>query len=185
MQQNVDLSNYNNKWYKPGGGIVKRALWYFINWLIINSYLFPFSRIRIWVLRLFGAKIGRSVVIKPGVNIKYPWNLAIGNFSWIGEGVWIDNLDKVDIGNHVCISQGAFLLCGNHNYKSVNFDLMTAPIHIASGAWIGAKSVVCPGVKVGSHAVLTVGSVATSDLPPYSIYKGNPAHFSKERNVKN
>lgn len=185
MQQNVDLSNYNNKWYKAGGGVVKRALWYFVNRLIINSYLFPFSRIRIWVLRLFGAKIGKSVVIKPGVNIKYPWNLTIGNLSWIGEGVWIDNLDKVDIGNNVCISQGAFLLCGNHNYKSVNFDLMIAPIHIASGAWIGAKSVVCPGVKVGSHAVLTVGSIATSDLSPYSIYKGNPAHFSKERNVEN
>ena len=101
----------------------------------------------------------------------------------IGERVWIDNLDKVVISNDVCISQGAHLLCGNHNYKSTAFDLVIAPIEINSGAWVGAKSIVCPGVKVGTHAILTLGSVAVNDLNPWCIYKGNPAEFSKQRTL--
>ena len=181
--KNVDLSKFKNDWYNTGGNLFKRSLWYFINSIILKSYFFPFGYIKIWLLRLFGAKIGHSVIIKPGVNIKYPWNLHIANYTWIGEGVWIDNLEKVIIGNHVCISQGALLLCGNHNFKSVNFDLIVAPIKINDGAWIGAKSVVCPGVTVGNHAVLTVGSIATSELKPNGVYKGNPALFLKERKI--
>lgn len=183
MSYQVDLSKYNNKWYQTGGGLLKRVLWHLVNAFIVKSYLVPISSIKVMALRLFGAKIGRSVVIKPGVNIKYPWKLSIGNFCWIGENVWIDNLEKVTLEDHVCLSQGAFLLCGNHDYKKVTFDLRVLPIVIQSGAWIGAKSIVCPGVTVGSHAVLTVGSIALCDLEPNFIYKGNPAVACKERKI--
>ena len=105
----------------------------------------------------------------------------MGDYVWIGENVWIDNLDNVDIGNNVCISQGAFLLCGSHNYKKESFDLITKPIKVEDGVWIGAKSIVCPGVTCYKSAVLSVGSVATKDLESFSIYQGNPAKFTRKK----
>ncbi len=137
------------------------------------------------MLRVFGARIGSNVVIKPKVNIKYPWKLTLGNHCWIGEHVWIDNLDEVLIEDDVCVSQGAFLICGNHNYKSSCFDLMIAPITLKQGCWIGAKSIVGPGVTVHSHAVLSFGSITSSDLESYQIYRGNPAIKIKERQIIN
>lgn len=180
---NTDLSLYDNSWYYPGAGPLKRTLWYFLNALLLKNHLNPLSGLKIKLLRLFGAKIGRGVVIKPGVNVKYPWLLAIGDHTWIGEDVWIDNLAQVTIASHCCISQGAMLLTGNHNYRLPTFDLMIAPIAIGQGAWIGAKSIVCPGVTIGNHALLTVGSIATFPLAPRKIYKGNPATPVKDRNI--
>lgn len=175
----VDLSKYNNSWYKPGSTIL-RVLWYITSSVFIKSR-FPVTAFKLFLLKCFGAKIGKGVVLKPSVNIKYPWLLIIGDYTWIGEEVWIDNLALVKIGNNVCLSQGAMLLTGNHNYKKTTFDLIVAGIEIADGAWIGAKSIVCPGVACGRHAVLTVGSVATSDLEEDSIYTGNPAVKVKDR----
>ncbi|NOZ47938.1 MAG: colanic acid biosynthesis acetyltransferase WcaF [Chlorobi bacterium] len=176
--QNLFL--FNNSWYKPGSKI-KRTIWYFFNLLFIKNRYCSGSRLKVFILRIFGAQIGKQVIIKPGVNIKYPWFLQIGNYSWIGEGVWIDNLGKVIIGANVCISQGALLLTGNHNYKKTSFDLMIGEITLENGVWIGAKAVVCPGVTCKTHAVLTVGSIATKDLESFSIYSGNPAVKVKER----
>jgi putative colanic acid biosynthesis acetyltransferase WcaF len=176
----TDLSKFNNSWYKPGAGSVKRILWYLMNAAFLNSS-FPISSFKIFLLRSFGAKIGKGVTIKPHVNIKYPWRLIIGNHVWIGEYVWIDNLANVTIGDHVCVSQGALLLCGNHNYKNDSFDLIIGEISLEKGVWIGAKAIVCPGVKCHSHSVLAVGSVATSDLQAFRIYQGNPAVQSRER----
>lgn len=136
------------------------------------------------ILRLFGARIGKGVVIKPHVQVKYPWKLEVGDHAWIGEHVWIDDLDEVTIGAHACISQGALLLSGNHDYSKSSFDLVVKPIRIEDGAWIGAKSVVTQGVTVGSHAVLTVGSVASSDLEAWGIYRGSPAVKVKERSIE-
>ena len=95
--------------------------------------------------------------------------------------MWIDNLAQVTIGNHVCISQGAFLLTGNHNFSLSTFDLITKPLIVEDGVWIGAQAIVCPGVVCGSHAVLSVGSVATQSLEAYGVYQGNPAVKVKER----
>jgi len=178
----TDLSKFNNSWYKPGPPL-KRVLWYMTNAAFFNS-AFPLSGVKRGLLRLFGAKVGKGVVIKPYVNIKYPWNLSVGNHVWIGERVWIDNLGKVELHDHSCVSQGAMLLCGNHHYRKVAFDLIVGHITIDEGAWIGAMCVVCPNVKVGSHAVLTVNSVATQNLEPYFIYQGNPAVKVKERIIK-
>lgn len=180
----VELNKFNNLWYNPGANSLKRLLWYLANAVWINS-AFPISSFKVFLLRLFGAKIGHGVVIKPHVNIKYPWKLEVGNHVWIGEYVWIDNLGKVTIGNNVCLSQGAMLLMGNHNYKKAEFDLMVKDILLEDGVWIGAKSVVCPGVNCFSHSILSVGSVATSDLLAYSIYQGVPALKVKERIIEN
>ncbi len=179
----TDLSSFQNKWYKPGARW-KMAAWYICNILFFKNPFFPFSGIKIWILRLYGAKMGKGVVIKPVVNIKYPWKLSVGDFTWIGEKVWIDNLDEVTVGKHCCISQGALLLCGNHNYKKSSFDLIIKPINIEDGAWIGAQSTVCQGVTVGNHAVLSVGSVISKNMDPYSIYTGVPAQKVRERKIE-
>lgn len=179
----TDLSVYDNSWYNPGGGPLRRFLWYFVNVIFFINPLNPSGGLKVFLLRLFGAGIGKGVVIKPGVNIKYPWLLKIGDYSWIGERVWIDNLAQVSIGRNCCISQGAMLLCGNHHYKKRTFDLIVKPITLEDGAWVGAMSVVCPGVTLKSHAVLTVHSVATETLEPYALYKGNPAVKIRDRNL--
>ena len=180
----TDLSRYNNSWYNPDGNSLKRLFWYLINVLFFINPLNPFSWIKITLLRLFGAKIGKNIVIKPSVSIKYPWKLSIGDYTWIGEHVWVDNLAQVTIGSHVCISQGSMILCGNHDYKSQTFDLIVKPVTLEDGVWIGAKSVVCPGITIKTHSVFSVGSVASTDTDPYCIYRGNPAINMKKRIIK-
>ncbi|GAA4463463.1 putative colanic acid biosynthesis acetyltransferase [Nibrella saemangeumensis] len=178
----TDLSRFNNDWYQPGPKW-KIVLWFLTNAVFLNSYLPIPVAVKVAILRLFGARIGTGAVIKPAVNIKYPWFLQLGDHVWIGENVWIDNLSPVTIGSHVCISQGAMLLTGNHDYRSPAFDLTTKPIVLEDGVWIGARSVVCPGVTCHSHAVLAVGSVATRPLEAYGIYQGNPALFVRKRAI--
>ena len=176
-----NLSSFNNSWYKSGAGKLKQLLWYFANLLLVKSRWLPVSSLKILVLKTFGAKIGKGINIKPGVNIKYPWRLKIGNHVWLGEGVWIDNLADVTIEDNVCISQGAMLLCGNHNYKKPTFDLIVGEITLKKGSWVGAQSVVCPGVTVGENAILSVGSIATANLDSGGIYQGNPAIKVRDR----
>lgn len=176
----TDLSKYNNSWYRPGTK-AKILLWYFISRVFINTSIpFP-SALKRSILILFGAQIGKRVVIKQRVSIKYPWYLIIGDETWIGENVWIDNLAEVQIGKNCCLSQGCMLLTGNHNFKLPTFDLIVEPIKLGDGSWVGAKAVVCPGVIMGSHSVLSVGSVATRDLEEYAIFQGNPAVFRNTR----
>jgi putative colanic acid biosynthesis acetyltransferase WcaF len=179
----VDLSKYQNNSYVPGSKL-KVICWYIVNRVIYESFIPYPLKLKVYFLKLFGARIGEGFVIKPKVSIKYPWLLDIGNHVWIGEKVWIDNLAKIKIENNVCISQGAMLLCGNHNYKKATFDLIVGEIVLEEGAWVGAKSVVCPGVTLKSHAILAAGSIATQDLEPYSIYQGNPAIKIRERKIE-
>ena len=180
----TDLSTFDNRWFDPGAGEIKRLIWYIVSWAFFESgILMPYSWKRS-ILRMFGAKVSPGVVIKPHVQIKYPWKLTIGDHAWIGEHVWIDNLDAVTIGAHACISQGALILCGNHDYTASNFALMVRPITIEEGAWVGARAMVTQGVTMGSHAVLAAGSIASGDMEPYSIYRGNPAVKIKERTFK-
>jgi len=179
----VNLKNYNNDWYKPGNSL-RILIWMFVSAIFFRISLPLPIKIKIYFLKLFGAKVGTGVVIKPGVNIKYPWKLSIGDNTWIGESVWIDNLAPIFIGSNCCVSQGAYLLTGNHDFSKVTFDLIISEIHLNDGSWIGAKSVVCPGVIVHSGAILTVNSVITKNMDELGIYQGNPAIKIKQRNIK-
>ncbi|MBD1431820.1 colanic acid biosynthesis acetyltransferase WcaF [Sphingobacterium sp. DN00404] len=172
--KHVDLSTYNNDFYRPGNRL-KVIVWYFFNVLFFINPLNPSSYIKVLLLRSFGAKIGKGVTIKPGVNIKYPWKLKIGDHVWIGEKVWIDNLADVIIMDNVCVSQGAMLLCGNHNYKKTSFDLIVGSITLETGSWVGAKAVVCPNVTVAEHSIIAVNSVLNRSSEKFGIYQGNPA----------
>jgi putative colanic acid biosynthesis acetyltransferase WcaF len=186
MQNNktTRLDLYSNSPYKPGKNSLVRGIWYFTNALFFLNPFNPISPLKVGLLRFFGARVGKGVIIKPSVNIKYPWRLTIGNHVWIGEGVWIDNLDEVEIGDHCCISQGALLLTGNHNYKKQTFDLMTGKISLENGVWIGAKSIVAPGVTCFSHSVLSAGSLLGQNMEHYGIYAGNPAKFIRKRTIE-
>lgn len=175
MPAQVQLrKKFDTKGYQIGASTFKQLLWYFCSALFFRSGIIPFSAVLVWILKLFGAKIGRDVRIKPFIYIKYPWKLELGDHSWLAE-CFIENLAPVIIGKNCCVSQNATLMTGNHNYKSVNFDLITKAIVLEDGAWIGANAIVCPGVTAYSHSVLAVGSVANKDLEAYCIYQGNPA----------
>ncbi|SRR5260221_937636 len=178
----TDLSKFSIGKYKSGNKL-KVFIWFFINYYVFNSS-FPWPNwFKVFFLRLFGAKVGVGLNIKIKVRIKNPWRLVIGNYCWIGESAWIDNLENVTLGNNVCISQGAMLLTGNHDYTKSDFPYRLGSIEIEDGAWIGAQSVVCPGVICRSHSILTVSSVATKELNAWSIYSGNPAIFARSRTM--
>lgn len=177
------LDTFSNSDFDKDANIVKRILWFFLHAIFFESSWMHFISVKRFLLKAFGAKIGKGLIIKPSVRIKFPWKLKIGDHVWLGEGCWIDNLDHVKIGNNVCISQGAILLTGNHDYTISSFDYRNAPIVLEDGVWIGANAVVCPGVICKSHSILTVSSVATKDLEPYSIYQGNPAVKIRDRKI--
>lgn len=177
------LNQYTVGDYTPGAPYWKQLLWYFAGSPLVESYWLPLSALKIWILRIFGAKIGQGVRIKPGVRVKFPWRLNIGDFVWIGEDTWIDNLAPVTIQSHVCLSQGVYLCTGNHDWNHPDFKLISAPIHIQESSWIAARSVIGPGVTVGRGAVLTLGGVTGKSLEPMTIYAGNPAQPIKQRKL--
>jgi putative colanic acid biosynthesis acetyltransferase WcaF len=169
----------NNAAYRTtieiGASRFKQVSWYFINIIFFKNPFNIFSSLKTTLLKLFGARLGKGVVIKPAVNIKYPWKLRVGDYSWIGEEVWIDNLSEVIIGNNVNLSQGCMLLTGSHDHTKERFDFLSFPIVLEDGVWIGARAVVSGRVTCRSHSILGLNSVAEKDLEPYTIYKGNPA----------
>jgi putative colanic acid biosynthesis acetyltransferase WcaF len=183
----MEFKKVNNAAYKTSIKInaskFKQVLWYFVNILFFKNALNVSSGSKVFLLKMFGAKIGNGVVIKPAVNIKYPWKLKIGNNSWVGEEVWIDNLSDVIIGANVTLSQGALILTGSHDHTKETFDFISLPIALEDGVWIGAKAVVFGGIICETHSILGINSVAESNLKKYTIYKGNPAIAVMSRNI--
>lgn len=180
----ADLSAYRAGNFSAGRSSIVRVIWYIVNILFFINPAFPFSGLKAILLRLFGAEIGTGLVVKPSINIKYPWRLTIGDNCWIGERVWIDSLAFVKIGDNVCVSQGAMLLTGNHDYSKRTFDLIVGEIELQNGCWIGARATVCSGVTCASHSVLAVGSVANRNLEAYAVYQGNPAKRVRDRVIQ-
>lgn len=168
------LDRFDNAGFERGRPAWVEALWLVVQGLFVASWL-PGSALRVLALRLFGAKIGCGVRLKPGLRVKFPWRLVLGERVWIGENVWIDNLAQVRIGSHSCVSQGAYLCTGSHDWRRDSFDLVTRPICLEDQTWVCAKAVVGPGVTLGQGAVLALGSVATGDLAPWQVHQGVPA----------
>lgn len=180
----VDLSRFDNAWYDPGRGVLTRLLWLVTNAVILQNALNPSSRLKVLALRAFGAKIGQGVNLKPGINVKYPWYLEVGDHAWIGENAWLDSLAPIKIGAHACISQGVYCCTGNHDWSDPTFALVVKPIVIENGAWVGARAVILPGVTVASHSVVAAGSVLAKSTEAYTIYAGNPAVAVKKRVIR-
>lgn len=171
----TDLSDYTVGDFKPGRGKLTQILWYYCSLLVFESGWLPVHGLKCAMLRWFGATVGRGVVIKPNVRIKYPWRLSIGDFVWIGQAAWIDNLAEVTIGSHACLSQGVYLCTGSHNAHSAGFELKTEPITIGDGAWVAARTMVLQGVTFGPNSMAAAGSVVIKDVPATRIVGGNPA----------
>lgn len=179
----VDLSKFSDKVFLTAKEKIKYLLWLIIsNIFFLTNIPYP-NFLKIFFLKIFGAKIGKSVVIKPWVKIKLPWKLEIGDHVWLGENCWLDNISKITIGNNSCISQGALLITGNHDYKKSTFDLISKEIIIEEGCWLGANSIVTGGVVVKTHAILSIGSSTSKNLDAFTIYRGNPAMIIKKRTI--
>jgi putative colanic acid biosynthesis acetyltransferase WcaF len=180
----MQLRLYDNSWYHPGRSRWWRAAWFFLGLPILRCSMIPSSGLRVRLLRWFGAEIGEGVVIKPRVHVKYPWHLRIGNDCWLGEDCWIDNLTAVELGHDVCISQGAYLCTGNHDWNDPAFGLMLGPIMLGNGSWVGARTMLTPGVTLGDHAVVGGGSVVSKNIPAWTVWAGNPAVFVRHRSMR-
>lgn len=174
------LDTFDNQSFERGRSRLVESLWFLVSWLFVSSWI-PGSSVRVFWLRLFGARIGSRARLKPRIRVKFPWRLELGDHVWIGEGVWIDNLDWTRIGSHCCVSQGAYLCTGSHDWSRDDFALITAPITLEDHCWLGARSTVAPGVRAGTGAVLALAAVATGDLEPWAVYAGNPATRSRSR----
>jgi len=136
---------------------LKFFLWYIFSALFFNSFI-PGSKIRVFILKLFGCRIGKNIIIKPHVKIKYPWKLIIGDNCWIGEEVWIDNISRVTVGSNTCISQGVYICAGSHDFYDEEFRLLIEDIEIGSSCWIAAKSLIGPGIKIKDDSFIKFGS---------------------------
>jgi putative colanic acid biosynthesis acetyltransferase WcaF len=177
----VDHREFSSRDYSAGRPLVVRVLWIFIEALVFLNPVVTSYRLKRWLLRAFGADIGVGVVIKPGVHVKHPWRLSVGDHSWIGERAWIDNLAPVSLGRSCCVSQGAYLCTGNHDWSDPGMGLFARAITIEDGAWVGAFARVAPGVVIGQEAILAMGAVMTEDAAAKTVYMGNPASARRER----
>ena len=179
----ICLKQFDNHDFNRGRSAAVELLWIILRGMFFSLNYLPIYKSRRTLLRLFGAQIGKSVILKPKSKVTFPWKLTIGTNSWIGEEAWIMNLDTVTIGSNVVISQRALLCTGNHNWSSPAFDLVTQPITIGDGAWVGANVIVLPGVTIGANSVVTAGSVVSHDLPPGMICSGSPCVAIKPRKI--
>ena len=160
-QEPIRLDQFDNSNFDRGAGRLTELLWMMIKALFFQFH-FPLpSRLRCTLLRCFGAKIGKTVVIRSGVNITYPWRLEIGDHCWIGEDVFILSLATVKIDNHTCISQRAFICTGSHDFSQPTFDLVTLPISIGAHCWIAAMAFVAPGTTIPPNTMVRAGETVS------------------------
>ncbi|MEM9540480.1 MAG: hormogonium polysaccharide biosynthesis acetyltransferase HpsU [Cyanobacteria bacterium P01_E01_bin.42] len=180
----ADLQRYDQSGYDRG-----RPGWYILFWWFVQAIAFPLtlhnlSGIRSAILRLFGAKIGQGVVIRPTARFTYPWKIEIGDYSWIGDDVVLYSLDKIQIGSHCVISQKCYLCTGSHDISDRAFALQTEPILIGNGAWVATDCFIAPGVKIGANAVIGARSSVYRDIPPAQVAFGNPCRPRYDRQMK-
>ena len=177
----VDLSKYNQSWYSRGKSGLIVLLWWFIQGTLFRFSLHNMYEWRNFLLRLFGANIGRKVKIRSTAKFTYPWKVSIGDFSWVGDDVYLYSLDEIKIGKNCVISQKAYLCTGSHDIEDPAFGLITKPVVVEDGAWIAADVFIYPGVIVRENAVAAARSTITRSIPANNVYAGSPAKFLKKR----
>jgi putative colanic acid biosynthesis acetyltransferase WcaF len=174
-----DLSRFTGTAH--GRAAWRAQLWWLFETLFVlptPQYMFGWRRL---ALILFGAKIGKHVLIRPGVRVTYPWNLTIGDYVWIGDDTTLYSVAEISVGSHSVISQEAYLCAGTHNYADVSFPFVSAPISIAGECWIGARAFIGPAVEVGHAAVIGAGSIVLKSVDAEAVVAGNPAKLIGKR----
>jgi putative colanic acid biosynthesis acetyltransferase WcaF len=158
-----------------------RLLWG-IAWLLLCRFSpRPLHAWRAFVLRAFGAQLGPRCHVYPGATIWAPWNLHCDDAVGIADGAVIYNVERIHLGSHSIVSQGAYLCGATHDVDDPAFPMFGRPIRVGAYAWVAARATVCPGVSIGEGAVLGLGSVATRDLAPWTVYAGVPARALRPR----
>ena len=163
--------------------------WYVQLWWIVQDTIFRWSPQvmygwRRFLLRLFGAKIGRKVLIRPSAKITYPWKVKIGDYSWIGDDVVLYSLGEIEIGENVVISQRCYICTGSHDYTKSDFPIFAKKIVIEDECWLATDVFVAPGIKIGKGTVVGARSNVFYNLPPGKICIGSPAKPIKDRKVE-
>jgi putative colanic acid biosynthesis acetyltransferase WcaF len=162
------LARFTGSGYDKGRNVLWQLAWMTISGALTMRWWCP-VKVRIAILRVFGADIGDSVRIRHNVRIHWPWKLKVGDHSWIGEDAWILNLESVTIGRNVCISQGVLLCTGSHDRRSQTFEFDNGPILISSGAWIGARATILRGVNVGRGSTVGATALVTANVPAEAV----------------
>ncbi|MBL1353647.1 MAG: colanic acid biosynthesis acetyltransferase WcaF [Zetaproteobacteria bacterium] len=155
-------------------------------WWLVQSTLFAMSpqfmySWRVMLLRLFGAKVGEGVIIRPSVRMTYPWKVKIGNHVWIGDHAELYSLGEIEIGDDVVISQKSYLCAATHDYSKPSFDMMDKKITIEDQAWLATDVFIAPGVTIGRGALIGARSSVFSDMPEGMICVGSPAKITRKR----
>ncbi len=174
--------------FKLPAGFRGRPGWYVQWWWIVESLFFHTSPQfmygwRRFLLRCFGAKVGRKVILRSSVKTQFPWKVTIGDYSWIGDDVVIYSLGEIVIGKNVVISQRSYLCAGSHNYQQPDFPITNPPITIEDECWLATDVYVAPGVSIGGGTVIGARSSVYKSLPPGKVCVGNPAVCIKDRNL--
>jgi putative colanic acid biosynthesis acetyltransferase WcaF len=160
-------------------------LWWFLDALFVRSTPQAFYCWRRAILRLFGAEVGRNVLIRPGVRVTFPWKVVIGDHCWIGDNVELYSVAKIVIGEHSVVSQGSYLCAGTHDHRDISFPFVASPIIVEPECWIAARAFVGPGVRVGRGSIVGACSVLLSDVSPATIVAGVPARPVGARKMQN
>lgn len=177
----IDLANAPGEGQSWGKPRLIVYIWAVFELVFVTNPWQISSRLRIAILRTFGATIGAGVIFRPRTRVKFPWKLTVGENSWIGEGVWIHNQDFVSIGRNVVVSQESFLTTGSHAHRT-NMGLITRPIEIGDGAWITSRCIVLGGTVLGKNCLITPGSVVSGTLGPGLKYGSPPPTVLGKRN---
>jgi len=180
----VDLRQYHQAGFEKG-----KPGWIILLWWFLQAMLFPltphaFHSPRCFLLRLFGATIGKGVVIRPTARVTYPWKISIGDYSWIGDDVVLYSLDTITIGEHCVISQKSYLCTGSHDIHDPAFGLKVGAIAIGNGAWVATDCFIAPGVKIGANAIIGARSSVFRSMPTQYVCWGNPCKAQYLREVK-
>lgn len=160
---------------------IGRTIWGWVYTLFFRYSPKPMHSWRTFLLRLFGAKVGKGVHVYPKVNIWAPWNLELSDQSGVANGATLYSQGKITIGKRVTISQGAHLCAGTHDHTQPGFPLLTKPIIIEDNVWVAAEAFIHPGITIGEGCVIGARSVVTKDMPPWMICAGNPCIPIKRR----
>ncbi|MDX2099101.1 MAG: hormogonium polysaccharide biosynthesis acetyltransferase HpsU [Leptolyngbyaceae cyanobacterium bins.59] len=180
----VDLRRYHQTGYDRG-----RPGWYVLIWWLVQSVVFPLTPHalhgpRCFLLRLFGARVGKGVVIRPSARFTYPWKVDLGDYCWVGEDATFYSLDRILIGQHAVISQRCYLCTGSHDIQDPDFGLITKPIVVGNGAWVATDCFVGPGVTIGANAVIGARSSVFKDMPAGHICLGSPCQPLRPREMR-
>jgi len=176
----LDIENNRTQRKYPRSIMALRVAWSVFGILFTYSPRTAFGW-RSFILRSFGATVGKNVHIYNSSIIYMPWNLEIDDWSSIGEWVLIYNLGKVRIGSRATISHKAHICAGTHQYNDASLPLIKSPVSIGSQAWVCAEAFVGPGVCVGEGAIVGARAVAVKDVSPWTIVAGNPANIIGQR----